>query len=138
MTETSGAFRGAKLILLLGGRLLVIRRDRKSGIAWPGYLDFPGGGREGAESPLACALRETREEVGLRISHTALEWCHQNQRAGGCNWFFGARLGAERAVGIRFGNEGVGWSLMDPQEFLSRADAIPHFRGVLRLYLGQV
>lgn len=30
-----------------------------------GQLSFPGGGRDGAEDPVSCALREAHEEIGL-------------------------------------------------------------------------
>lgn len=44
--------------------LLYIRR-RDDLPSHPGQIAFPGGAREGTESPLATALRESHEEVGL-------------------------------------------------------------------------
>ena len=120
-------FDGAKTILLLGGRLAVIRRDNIAGIAYPGCLDLPGGGREGRESPEACALRELHEELGLRVSPGELTWrrfYHVPIRA----WFFAAALPAARASEVRFGDEGQGWFLMPPRAFATSAEAVPHFR----------
>ena len=57
------SFSGAKLALFLGADLLVIKRDDRPDIPYPGYWDLPGGGREGDETPQACALRETYEET---------------------------------------------------------------------------
>lgn len=135
MTQTDGDFRGAKLLLFLGGRLLVIRRDQRADIPFPGCLDFPGGGREGDESAVDCALRETREEVGLVVPRAALVWRHASHREIGLNWFFAAHLDGSVAGRVTLGNEGSGWALMAPQVFLDQPDAIPHFRDILRVYL---
>lgn len=43
--------------------LYTLRRDDLP--VHPGEISFPGGAREDDEDALACALRETREEIGL-------------------------------------------------------------------------
>ena len=73
---------GAKLALFVGARLLVLHRDDRPGLLWPGFWDLPGGGREGAESPLDCALRETREEFGLRWNE---KWVYRDPDGDGCD-----------------------------------------------------
>jgi 8-oxo-dGTP pyrophosphatase MutT (NUDIX family) len=60
-------FTGAKIALLSEGSLIAYKRDMKPGIPFAGMWDLPGGGREGGESPVECAIRETREEFGLSI-----------------------------------------------------------------------
>jgi 8-oxo-dGTP diphosphatase len=135
MTQNDGEFHGAKLLLFLGAQLLVIRRDRKPHIPWPGYLDFPGGGREGAETAVSCVLRETREEVGLNLRPADLTWRHELLQHDRRSWFFAAHIEESEQAVIRLGDEGSGWMLMAPKAYLERADAIPHFRDVLRLYL---
>jgi 8-oxo-dGTP diphosphatase len=49
---------------LRGGELLCIRKQRGPGA---GNLVAPGGKVEVGETPRACAVRETREEVGLQV-----------------------------------------------------------------------
>ena len=120
-------FDGAKTILLLGGQLAVIRRDNIDGIAYPGCLDLPGGGREGGESPEACALREMEEELGLRLSSLDLTW-RRFYTVPSRAWFFAAALPAELAREVRFGEEGQGWLLMEPEAFAASGEAVPHFR----------
>lgn len=55
-------FVGTLLFLRAGGRLLLIRKKRGHGA---GKINAPGGKLDAGETPLACALRETREEVGI-------------------------------------------------------------------------
>ncbi len=129
-------FEGAKLMLFIGARLLVIRRDHSVGIPFPGYLDFPGGGRDGSETPVECVLRETSEEVGLTLTEQQLLWrCPFDNVAGRRSWFFAAQEPEAVAYDVRFGNEGEGWCLIPPREYLGRKDAIPHFQKMLKMYL---
>ncbi len=52
--------------------VLFIRRAEKKGDPWSGHMAFPGGHRErDDDSLLAAAMRETREEIGLRLDLAA-------------------------------------------------------------------
>lgn len=54
--------------------LLFIRRAKRRGDPWSGHMAWPGGKREAGDSTLlACAVRETREEIGLDLERDA-EW----------------------------------------------------------------
>lgn len=129
-------FSGAKVAVFLGSQLLVIRRDMKPEIPFPGYWDLPGGGRENGETPEECALREAYEEVGLELKAEQLVWSAISQRPEGQSWFFVAHLPVGRIRDIRFGDEGQGWDVMRPEEYCSNAMAIPHFAKHLSTYLG--
>lgn len=130
-------FRGAKLALFLGGELLVIRRDQKPDIPWPGRWDLPGGGREGVESPEACVLRETREEVGLVLAASDLVWARSYRQSNGTVWFFAAEMPGALAGQIRFGDEGQGWRLMTAEAYGRDPLAIPHFVTRVGHYLSE-
>ncbi|WP_372570651.1 NUDIX hydrolase [Ruegeria jejuensis] len=127
-------FRGAKLALFLGQNLVVIQRDDYAHIPYPGCWDFPGGGREGNETPEACALRETQEEVGLRLSASDLIW----SRHYGSDWFFVARLGEGLIDKIRLGDEGQSWRMMAPEAYLVHPKGILHFKTRLSDYLTEI
>jgi 8-oxo-dGTP diphosphatase len=131
------SFSGAKLALFIGPQLLVIKRDDKPEIPYPGYWDLPGGGREGSESPADCVLRETWEEVGLSIPVSDLNWSKSYQRPRGRVWFFVSHQPAELVKQIRLGSEGQCWRLMDPADYCSHALAVPHFAEQLQGYLAR-
>lgn len=130
-------FSGAKLALFLGDELVVIRRDDREDIPWPDHWDLPGGGREGNETPQDCALRETREEIGLTVDADAIVWANSYQRPHGTVWFFAAHLPYRTRDLIRFGSEGQGWRLMAPDDYCDHPKAVPHFAEQLRHYLAR-
>ncbi len=127
-------FQGAKLALFIGDRLAVIRRDDRPGLAWAGWLDLPGGGREPDEAPETCVIRETQEELGLHLTPDKLVW-RRHYATPASAWFFAAHLPEDRAAAVVFGDEGQGWYLMPPQAFITSEAAIPHFRDRVRDYL---
>ena len=122
------AFGGAKVALFHGADILTYRRDLLPGLPFPGHWDLPGGGREGAESPADCVLRETEEEFGLRLRPDRLLW-HRGYAAapGLTTHFFAGHLTAAEIAAIRFGDEGQEWRMMPVAEFLAHPFAVPAF-----------
>jgi 8-oxo-dGTP diphosphatase len=132
-------FTGAKIALMADDRLLVYLRDDRRDLSWPGYWDLPGGGREGDESPLACALRELHEEFGIvvpeeriTVSRDYPDWKFSLKRA----WFFAGHITIDEIAAIRFGDEGQSWCMMPVADFLTQPKAVPHLQIRLRDYLG--
>jgi 8-oxo-dGTP diphosphatase len=125
----AGRFLGSKLVLRCDDRLLVYRRDDKPDIPHPDRWDFPGGGREGDETPEECVLRETLEEFGLDLSADRLIWarCYPSSRGNGwLSWFFGGRITPEEIAAIRFGDEGQYWTMMPIADYLAARDTVAH------------
>ena len=129
------AYRGSKLIVFVGNKLVSVLRDDIPTIPWPDYWDFPGGGREGDEAALTCALRETEEEIGLTLSDHDVIWARRYQRQDHFTWFFAAQLPAEIEADIVLGDEGQRVKLMSPHEYLTHPKGIPHFQARLADFL---
>ena len=129
------SFTGAKLALFLGAKLVVILRDDNPDIPFPAYWDLPGGGREGDETPKACALRETQEEIGLTLEEIDIVWAREYQTDAERTWFFAAHLPDSAIDEIRLGDEGQRWEMMAAEDYCAHPKAVPNFRVRLQEYL---
>jgi 8-oxo-dGTP diphosphatase len=130
---------GAKLALFLGERLVVLQRDATPGLLWAGYWDLPGGGREGDETPLQTALRETREEVALEVDPDWVHWGRDyGTSSGDISWFFVGRGPEALIERIVLGDEGQGWAMWTPEAFLAHELTVPNFKHRLQDYLSGV
>lgn len=125
------SFRGTKIVLLIEGQILAIRRDDSPGINWPGLWDLPGGGREGAESAATCVLRELQEETGLILPEAALS----PPVSFDTGIWFGAHMSAKAGAARALGDEGQELALFSPADFYALPDVIPHFPGCVRRVL---
>jgi 8-oxo-dGTP diphosphatase len=133
-------FNGAKVALFIGEQLLVILRDDDPSIPFPNLWDFPGGGREGNETPFETLAREVREEVGLDLPHSAVIWdmaLPWSQDANQTIWFFVARLPIGIEDEIIFGDEGQRWDLMTPEVCLTCEQIVPSLASRLQLWMSQ-
>jgi len=129
-------FGGAKMALYLGADLAVILRDAKPGLIFADHWDLPGGGREGVESPMDCAIRECHEELGLIVPQTAICWGAKFHEGQDAKWFYVAQMPHEAVVGVVFGDEGQRWALMSEGEFMGHPKAVPAFQERLGVWLG--
>lgn len=116
--------------------MLVYQRDR--GVPWPGYWDFPGGGREDGETPQTCLRREVHEEFGLDLPEGAITWARaipSMMDHTSVAWFFIVHLPARAETDIRFGDEGQRWALMLLSDVANMPNLVPALRDRLTLWL---
>jgi len=130
-------FSGTKIALLQGERLITYLRDDTPDIPYPGMWDLPGGGREGDEDPVECALREVEEEFGLSLSTDRVLYMRRRpSRSSGrpANYFCVAKVLDDEVASIRFGNEGQRWAMMTVRNFLDHPQAVPDLKLQLCVY----
>jgi 8-oxo-dGTP diphosphatase len=131
-------FSGSKLAVIAGDRTIIYKRDNIPTIPFPGLWDLPGGGREGCESPLDCALRETHEEFGLHIDATRVCFYRaypDHRFPMEYSYFLVAEVEESTFSNVRFGDEGERWEVATLHDFLQRQDAVPHLQARLREWL---
>lgn len=136
MSQTS--FHGAKVALICGDKVATILRDDIPQIPYPAHWDLTGGGRDGTESPEACALREAEEELGLRLPADRIIWGRYYDRAEGvasASWFFVAPISQPEVSCLRLGAEGSDWRMMGVGDYLAHPRAVPFLADRLGQFL---
>jgi len=130
-------FTACKLAYILNGQLLVYLRDDFAHIPFPNMWDFPGGVREGDETPEQCVLRELEEEFGITLDSSRLIYkkIGVNFNNTGNSYFFVAEGKREEIAAIVFSDEGQYWQLMDIAEFLEHPLAIDRLKKRLENFL---
>src|SRR3989344_1678776 len=74
MKERNKAVPAVYLILIRGGKMLLTRRFNTG--YQDGNYDIPSGHVEAGEFPLAAAIREAREEIGIKVKKEDLVLVH--------------------------------------------------------------
>jgi 8-oxo-dGTP diphosphatase len=122
-------FNGAKLLLTCSTDMLVYLRDDRPDIPFPVHWDLPGGGREGDETPIQCALRELDEEFSLYLPPESLTGhvFTSFQMPQMESWLFTGEITDANIAAIRFGDEGQDWCMMPVATYLAHPRGIPHF-----------
>jgi ADP-ribose pyrophosphatase YjhB (NUDIX family) len=126
------AFRNAKpavgLLIERNARLLLVRRARPP---FKGYWDIPGGFLEEDEAPRSGAMREAREETGLRIGVDGLIGAYLGRNRGEytMNLYFTAHVSGGRAKAGDDADE-LRWFAL--KEIPKRIAFPGHTRAVLR------
>lgn len=130
-------FHGVKIAILIEGKLLMHLRDDKPGLFNANMWDFPGGGREGNESPEQCAIREVSEEFGIDTSELSIVFKKEypaqkdpTQKA----FFMVAELNNLDTKSIAL-TEGQRWELFEQAEFFSKKDVIEALKVRFKDYL---
>lgn len=119
-------FQGAKGLVFVGEKIIIFRRDTNTN-NYPLMLDLPGGGREEGESPFDTFKRETMEEFGLEINEQDITFSREAESVlfpDRKSFFLVARPKDIKEEKITFGDEGLEWMLMTPEDFISREDGV--------------
>lgn len=130
-------FNGSKGLVFLDDLMLVYRRDYNT-TNLPGYLDLPGGGREGDESPFEAFRREVKEEFGILIQKDEIDFSctiPSVMEPGKKSYFLVAKTKRFTSKDVIFGDEGSEWMLMTAEEFIGRSDGIDRQQKRVAKYL---
>ena len=121
-------FSGAKGIIFLKEKIILIRRDTKT-TNFPLMVDIPGGARDLNESPFDTFQREVKEELGIRIEKEHIVYSKICPSVIGReeikSFFFVTSELDITENDIVFGDEGIEYILMTPRDYITLSDGIP-------------
>ena len=133
-------FHGVKGIIFIKDKMLVYRRDTKT-TDFPLCIDLPGGGRENNETPFETFKREVKEEFGLKLSGNDVAYAKQYMSAMDItkeSYFIVTKPLKVKEREIIFGDEGLEFFLMKPDEYLKLNDAIGRQQLKVKEYINWV
>ena len=111
------------VILLTEQGIPMVREDNpKFKVA---YLKFPGGRRDGKETPEECAVREMAEEIGATIDPAFLILLKKENRGSHDFYLFGTRM-KELPRLKHVGDEGEDVGVFSPAGLKERRDVFPN------------
>ncbi len=120
-------FHGVMGLVFVGEKIIVYRRDNKT-TRFPLMVDILGGGREGDESPFETFKREVFEEVSLDIKEDYVAYAKQYKSIVDetkSMFFIVVKSGSLKEEDIVFGQEGLKFMLMTPEDFATLRDGVP-------------
>lgn len=135
--EKDRNFHGVKGLVFIGEKFIVYRRDNNTK-SFPFYIDLPGGGKENNESAFETFKRETKEEFGIDISKDNIVYAKQyisamdNTKE---SYFIVVKTDNTKQKDIIFGDEGIEYFLLTPEDYLKLNDSIPRQKEKVITYL---
>lgn len=130
-------FTGVKGLVFVGDQILVYRRDTKTK-NFPLKIDLPGGGKEESETPFETFQREIKEEFGLVISKGDVVYSRKYPSILDINkvaFFMAVKSDSLKKDDVIFGDEGLEFFYLTPEEYILVGDSIPQLQVRVRDFL---
>ncbi len=133
-------FHGVKGLVFIGDKIVVFRRDTKT-TNFPLQVDLPGGGRENNESPFQTFRREVMEEFGISVEKEDVLSSKKYQSVLDPNkeaYFIITKPLDITETDIVFGDEGLEYFLISPQDFVNLKDGVKRQQDKVADYLSSM
>lgn len=130
-------FHGVKGLVFIKDKIVVFRRDTKT-TNFPLQVDLPGGGRENNESPFETFKREVMEEFGIYLEKDDVISSKKYQSVLDPSkevYFIITKSLNITEQDIVFGDEGLEYFLMTPQDYVNLNDGVKRQQNKVVEYL---